>query len=128
MITHAEYHADRPLPASDVALTALIFPAPIIEPKRGRQVYSLGKDAVARGYDQAASGVAQWRVNAHATRVKIYRPAMIGRGWMSADEIAKEVGIITDSVRQRMIKLIESGEVEDQKLRDNTRQFRWVGK
>lgn len=127
MITHAEYHADRPLPACDVTLAALIFPPPMVEPKRGRQVCPLGKDAVARGHDQSKNGRAQWRVNAHAARVKIYRPAMFGKGWLSADEVAKEVGIITDSVRQRLIKLIASGEVEDQKLRDNTRQFRWIG-
>lgn len=126
MITHSAYHAAKPLPTG-VALAALIFPAPIIEPKQSRKVSPMAADDVFRAYERTKVSREQFVNNAYAKRLALYRPAMIGQGWMSAAEIAYETDVMVDSVRQRMGQLIESGEVESRKMSDNTRQFRWVG-
>lgn len=132
MIAHATHHAEKPLPSCGVTLAALLFP-PLIAIPRGRKVSPLGADAEARNYQkreykQKTANREQLRVSLHEKRVRIYRPAMFGQGWMSSNEIADETGVIADSVRQRMKKLIESGDVESQRMQNSTRQFRWVGK
>jgi len=126
MIAHAEHHAARPLP-SGVSLAALLCPPTVIEPNRPRKVSPMAADDVFRTYERCKTSREQYINNAHAKRVTTYRPVMIGQGWMSAAEVAAATGIMTDSVRQRLGQLIETGEVEYRKNSDNSRQFRWIG-
>lgn len=124
MITYAEYHAARPLPCG-VSLAALIFP-PLANEPRGRKVSPLGTLAENRAYARSEEGKFLCAITANNKRIETYRPVMIGKGWKSVAWIAKQAGICPDSVRQRMKRLTESGNIERRKMSDNSILFRWV--
>lgn len=125
MLTHATYHAERPLPSCGISLAALIFPAPIIDEPRGRKVCPLGTPAETREYERSETGRALCQMTSNAKRIATYRPVMLGQGWVSVAWIAKQIGICPESVRQRMRRLMESGHVECRKMSDNSVLFRW---
>lgn len=126
MLTHADYHAARPLP-SGVALAALFNPPAAMDSPSARKVSPLGYEPPIRAYEPSLAGVEINKAKMHAIRIATYRPAMLGKGWKNVAWISEYTGISPDSVRQRMTKLAEDGLIESQKKCDGTVQYRWIG-
>lgn len=122
MITHATYHAERPL-TSGPTLSQLL--RGVIAPPSGRLVVCM-PDAYAK-----AARPDYEHIDMLQKRVNIYRPAMIGRGWMTPVQISDKSGVNSDSVRGRMVSLNATGHVERRvTVIDGKKllQYRWSGK